>query len=448
MGWINTFAESVACKQAINYVDKNPMANFPKLLKLGGKLASSEEHKNKIEAVANILKDKENNWYKLIERILTEISPEARKKLLVNYFLNAGLLGIPENAKNQEKEKCNIPWAILLDPTAACNLKCIGCWAAEYNQGDSLDNETIERIIDEGNKLGIYMYIFSGGEPLVRKTDILKIIKKHSDCMFLSFTNATLIDEEFAAEVAEAGNLMFAISIEGFEKETDFRRGDGTYQKVLKAMDLLKAHGVGFGFSSAYTSENYQSIGSEEYVDFMIEKGCLFGWLFTYIPLGKDAVLELMVNPEQRKFMYDRLREYRNTKPIFLMDFWNDGEYVNGCIAGGKKYLHINANGDVEPCAFIHYSNVNIKTTSLLDALKSPIFREYNQRQPFNTNHLRPCPLLDNPEILKDIVQSSNAHSTQPLDQENVEDLVTKFEVEANKWAVVADELWEKSQNK
>jgi len=198
------------------------------------------------------------------------------------------------------------------------------------------------------------MYIFSGGEPLVRKADILKIIKNHSDCMFLSFTNATLIDEEFAAEVAEAGNLMFAISIEGFEKETDFRRGDGTYQKVLKAMDLLKAHGVGFGFSSAYTSENYQSIGSEEYVDFMIEKGCLFGWLFTYIPLGKDAVLELMVNPEQRKFMYDRVREYRNTKPIFLMDFWNDGEYVNGCIAGGKKYLHINANGDVKPCAFIH----------------------------------------------------------------------------------------------
>ena len=148
MGWIKTFAESVACKQAINYVDKNPIDNFPKLLKLGGKLASSEKHKNTIETVANILKDKEKNWYKLIERILTEISPEARKKLLVNYFLNAGLLGIPENAKNQEKEKCNIPWAILLDPTAACNLKCIGCWAAEYNQGDSLDNETIERIID------------------------------------------------------------------------------------------------------------------------------------------------------------------------------------------------------------------------------------------------------------------------------------------------------------
>lgn len=86
-------------------------------------------------------------------------------------------------------------------------------------------------------------------------------------------------------------------------------------------------------------------MGSDEWVDFLIGKGCLFGWYFTYIPCGQDAVPELIASPQQREFMYHKVREFRKTKPAFLLDFWNDGEYVQGCVAGGRNYLHINANG-------------------------------------------------------------------------------------------------------
>jgi len=153
-----------------------------------------------------------------------------------------------------------------------------------------------------------------------------------------------------------------------------------------------------------------------------------------------------LVTPEQRKHMYYRIREMRETKPIFTIDFWNDGEYINGCIAGGRHYLHINANGDVEPCAFIHYSNVNIKDVSLIEALKSPLFMEYRKNQPFNENHLRPCPLLDNPDKLKAMVHNSKAVSTQYLDLEDVDTLTDKCQDISKRWAVVADELWEQSQ--
>ena len=102
-------------------------------------------------------------------------------------------------------------------------------------------------------------------------------------------------------------------------------------------------------------------IGSEEYFDQMIGMGAKFAWFFTYMPVGKGAVKELMATAEQREMMYHRIREYRRTKPIFTVDFWNDGEYVGGCIAGGRCYCHINANGDIEPCAFIHYSDSNIR---------------------------------------------------------------------------------------
>lgn len=146
--------------------------------------------------------------------------------------------------------------------------------------------------------------------------------------------------------------------------------------------------------------------------------------------------------------MYRQIRKFRETKPIFTMDFWNDGEYVHGCIAGGRYYLHINANGDIEPCAFIHYSDSNIHDKTLVEAYQSPLFMQYHDNQPFNNNHLRPCPLLDNPGALTAIVDHSGAHSTDLQNRENVHDLSAKCVQAAENWQPVADELWIQSGKK
>lgn len=444
MGAVKQLISSKVISEGLRYIEKDPMENMPKLLDWAEKIIVRDNHKRMLETFRKVVDDPESNWYKLIERYFDELSPETRKKFLINYMVNAGMVGIPIQYKMMEKYNCNVPWAILIDPTSACNLNCTGCWAAEYDRTDSLSYEILDRVIREGKNLGIYMYIFSGGEPLVRKKDLIKLAKEHIDCSFLSFTNATLVDEELAKTLGEIGNFGLAISVEGFEEETDMRRGKGTYKKVIEAMDLLKKAGVVFGFSTCYHRNNTYSIATEEYIDFLIEKGCMFGWYFTYIPIGKDAVVDLMVTPEQREYMYHQIRYLRTKKPIFLLDFWNDGEYVHGCIAGGKRYIHINANGDVEPCAFIHYANVNIKNVSLIEALQSPLFMEYKENMPFNKNHLRPCPLLDNPEKLKNMVNRSKAYSTQPIDREDVEDLVLKTEEAARAWAETADRLWRK----
>lgn len=149
-----------------------------------------------------------------------------------------------------------------------------------------------------------------------------------------------------------------------------------------------------------------------------------------------------MVTPEQRRFMYEQVRKFRQTKPLFTLDFWNDGEYAGGCVAGGRRYLHINANGDMEPCAFIHYSDSNIREKTVLEALKSPLFMAYHDGQPFNDNHLRPCPLLDNPEKLRAMVHASGAYSTDMESPEEVDKLTAKCDGPAERWAPVADELW------
>ena len=198
-----------------------------------------------------------------------------------------------------------------------------------------------------------------------------------------------------------------------------------------------------FGASLCYTSKNTEVLGSDEYMDWLIEQGTRFAWFFTYIPCGNGAVTDLMVSPEQRKHMYKKIREWRQTKPIFALDFWNDGEYVQGCIAGGRHYFHINSNGDCEPCAFIHYSNVNINECSVIEALQSPLFKAYYKRQPFNNNMLRPCPMLDNPEKLVEMVKESGAHSTEMLHPESAEELAAKTRPAAEKWAPVADDLFD-----
>ena len=435
--------QAAGLQRALAYLDSDPWENIPKIINWMIKLDREEKYvANQARVVRDAMSDKDNNWYRLVESMYTDIDDGVRKRLFENFLINASFLGRKRQDKVRDKHGCNIPWAILLDPTSACNLHCIGCWASEYGNKLNLSFEEMDSIVTQGKEIGVFFYIFSGGEPLVRKDDIIRLCEKHPNCAFLSFTNGTLIDEKFADEMLRVKNFVPAISVEGFEAETDARRGAGTYQAVTRAMEILKAKKLPFGISCCYTSQNVETIGSEEYFDDMIEKGAKFAWLFTYMPVGNDAVPELLVSAEQRKFMYNQVRSFRQTKPIFTMDFWNDGEYAGGCVAGGRRYLHINANGDVEPCAFIHYSNCNIRDTSLLDALKSPLFMQYHDNQPFNDNHLRPCPLLDNHVRIAEMVERSKAYSTALQDPENVHELTTKCKDAAEDWAPVADRLW------
>ena len=341
-----------------------------------------------------------------------------------------------------------MPWAVLLDPTSACNLHCTGCWAAEYGNKLNLTLEDMDSIISQGKELGIYMYIYTGGEPLVRKADLIKLCELHPDCEFLSFTNATLIDEAFCQDLLRVKNFIPAISLEGFEEANDSRRGEGVYDKVTTAMRLLKDHKLPFGISACYTSVNCEDITSEAFFDQLIDLGALFTWFFHYMPVGNDAALSLLPSPEQREMVYHRIRQFRGSKALFTLDFQNDAEYIGGCIAGGREYLHINANGDVDPCVFIHYSNANIHDCTLLDALKSPIFMAYHDNQPFNDNMLRPCPMLENPERLRQLVKETGAKSTDMQSPESADHLCDKCEQYAACWKPTAEKLWSETLGK
>ena len=437
-----------AIGQAFNYIEKDPIKNLTKVMDMVDKFAGEgpQSFPRQRKAIRDAVNNEGTTTHKLVERVMTEIDVGFAETLLSNFFVNASLTGWKKGDEIRQKYNCNVPWAILLDPTSACNLHCKGCWAAEYGNKLNLSYEEIDDIIRQGKDMGTYFYIYTGGEPLVRKKDIMKLCEKHNDAIFMCFTNATLIDDEFAEFMLRAKNFVPVISVEGFEEATDSRRGNGTYKKVIKAMELLKAHHLPIGVSTCYTSENVADVSTDAYIDQLISYGALFIWYFHYMPIGKDAVPELMPKPEQRVHMYNRIREMRGEKAIFMMDFQNDGEFVGGCIAGGRRYLHINAKGDCDPCVFIHYSDSNIREKTLLEALTSPLFRAYHDGQPFNENHLRPCPMLENPDKLREIIKTTGANSSDVTAEESVDDLCAKCDPYAENWAPTAEKLWSCSQ--
>lgn len=435
--------QKAAANTLLNYIiSDDPLEKLPKIFDIAGKLDKGNLHTVQIDSVRQAILDENSVWNTFVRKLFDEVDKRCIRKFVECFVINAHFQGYERTLEIEGKYDCNVPWAILMDPTSACNLHCTGCWAAQYGNRNNLSYETLDSICRQGKDLGIYFYIFSGGEPLVRKKDIIRLCSEHQDCYFFAFTNGTLVDDELCEEMRRVANFALAFSIEGDEEATDMRRGKGTYRKVIEAMDRMRRHRLVFGYSTCYHRYNTESVGSDGFVDDMINRGCRFSWNFTYMPVGKDARPDLIATPEQRAYMYKRIREIRETKPIFAMDFWNDGEYADGCIAGGKRYLHINAAGDVEPCAFIHYSNVNIHDVPLLDALRSPLFMAYRSRQPFNGNMLRPCPLLDNPEMLAAMVKESGAKSTDMEAPEDVDVLCAKTASAAKAWAEVADRLW------
>lgn len=432
--------KKAAANKLIDFLLNDPENNLPKATRRLNAIIPDSLFASQRAGFAQAVEER-NNWYELLLRI-ADLNPEVAKPLLKTFFVDANLEAWPIQEQMREKHQCNIPWAILLDPTSACNLHCTGCWAADYGHKLNLSFEEIDSIICQGKELGVRIYIYTGGEPLVRKRDLIRLCEKHRDCAFLCFTNATLIDEEFCEDMIRVKNFVPAISAEGDESATDARRGKGTYEKVETAMDLLREHGLPFGVSICYTHANAHSVATEEYFDWLIGKGALFAWIFTFMPVGVNAPVELMPTPEDRKMLYSFNRKIRETKPILTLDFQHDGEFVGGCIAGGRRYLHINAAGDVEPCVFVHYSNANIRDNTLLECLKSPIFMEYYRHQPFNDNLLRPCPMLENPECLEHMVRESGARSTDLEHKESVEDLCGKCRTQSPYWAFTAEEIW------
>ncbi len=357
--------------------------------------------------------------YRSVERNLDRgyISKEVATRL-IHTLVKEAILRSAKDAQEKFKEKYGFgpPSFIVLSPTQLCNLHCPGCYAAASRKtAAKLPFDVSERILREiHDEWGARFVTISGGEPLMYNDGnkgILDLYGEFHDMFFLMYTNGVLISDEIAKKMAELGNVTPAISVEGYEEETDKRRGKGVFKKILEAMDNLKKHGVPFGISITATKFNADLLTNEEFYDYYFEElGASYMWIFHYMPIGRGVDVDLMPTPEQRIAMFRMWQKCLKDKEYFVADFWNSGVVSDGCIAYGRPggYIYIDWNGNIMPCVFVPYYVDNIfeiykRGGTISDALFSKFFErgrkwQYDYGYEFGKtpkNWLMPCSIRD-----------------------------------------------------
>jgi MoaA/NifB/PqqE/SkfB family radical SAM enzyme len=378
-----------------------------------------------------------NNLLRSVDRAIADsrVSSKVSRKIISN-FAGRVLMSESDCTKNfTSKHGFEPPAFLTISPTKKCNLFCKGCYASSSSESaETLPFGVLNRIIREKTEIwGSYFTVISGGEPLLYRSEgksLFDVLEENSDNYFMMYTNSTLITEKVAERMAELGNITPAISVEGFEKETDDRRGKGVYKKILRAMENLRKAGVPFGVSATATRYNSDMIVSDEFVDtYFNREGAIYGWIFQYMPIGRSYTTDLMLTPEQRLALFQREEKIIREHKLFMVDFWNGGPYAVGCISAGRPggYFYIDWNGNIAPCAFFPYYLANVydvyrEGKTINDVLLSPYFssirawqNEYGYTQPPEKvqNYIVPCIVRDHYQMAYSLV---NEFDAKPLD--------------------------------
>ncbi len=377
-----------------------------------------------------------------IARSLAALSPRPLEKLVTNLIMGSAVGRKASSRRFEDRYGYAGPVTIVINPTMRCNIRCTGCYAFHYERHRDMEYDTLAKVLREARDMGVRFITVTGGEPYLYP-HLFRMAEEFSDLMFMTYTNGTLLDDGTVRRIVEAGNLMPAISVEGFEKETDERRGKGIHRALLEAMERLERAGAFFGFSATPTSRNADLLATDEFVDHYIRRGALFAWYFNYLPLGRNPDVSLMPSPEQR----DRVREatcrWQKTKPIFIGDFWNHGACVGGCLSA-SRYCYITVEGRVQPCTFVPFYTHRVQEHTLEEIFESPFFRSIRESQPYHSNLLRPCKIIDHPEDLRELVHACGAKPSY----EGAEQIVTCDAVKefldrySREYAAMADRAW------
>ncbi len=270
-----------------------------------------------------------------------------------------------------ERRGTHVPPILIFSITNRCNLHCKGCYhqALRENAQAEMEVEKLRGVIAEARALGISFIVVGGGEPLVRQ-EILDITRGFPDVIFLIFTNGLLINDELLAKLKAQKNVVPVISLEGHEEDTDGRRGQGVYERLQKVIVRLKDRGIFWSVSLSVTSANFAEVTDVRFVKDLVGLGCKLFFLVEYTPIS-EGTEGWALTAAQRADLLIRRNFLRSKFPALFIGVPGDEEEIGGCLSAGRGFVHISAEGNVEPCPFAPYSDTNLRDSSLQEALQS-----------------------------------------------------------------------------
>jgi MoaA/NifB/PqqE/SkfB family radical SAM enzyme len=398
--------------------------NLIKALNILEKFASIKWHYRGFASMRRMIEE-DHPGIQATRRILKNANPAARSAVMNNMILGCLLLGYRKRLDFYNKYGVAPPGTLMISPTMRCNLNCYGCYSGTHDKSNELTFDEVDGILTQASDAGTNFIILLGGEPFMVPW-LLDIIERHSSMAFQVYTNGLLVDDEKVERLARLGNAAISISVDGLADETDRRRGKGTYSKATALMRKLSKAGVIVGFSAMLSQRNFDTIYSDQFLDEMIACGAGFGWIPLAVPQGRACVEpDLILTEEQKKEIYNMVKEARLRKPILLMDFYNDARLTEGCSAG-RIIMHINATGNVEPCVLMPFSKDNIREKSIVDILRSDFFeglRDINRRY---CNETQTCLWVFKPKDVLDVINTCGVRPTSEGVLDRLHELAAK----------------------
>ncbi len=308
--------------------------------------------------------------------------------------------------KKWESEGIHVPPILVISVTSKCNLHCEGCYyqALRSQAEPEMSDERIWKLVEEAKELGISFIVLGGGEPLMRP-NILNLSKATPEIMFMMFTNGLLINNEVLKKIAENKNVVPLLSMEGYQIRTDGRRGSGVYNVLLKSITKLKEKQVFWGISLTMTRTNFAEVTNEEFIKQLVDSGSKFFMLTAYTPVTTDTE-DWILTEEQKAQVVDIRNAFRKKyAALFIALPWDEDE-IGGCLSAGRGFVHISAEGNVEPCPFISYSDTNLKNMPLKEALQSRMLRIIRENRP-ELKEIKGCALWEKREWVQSLAKSA-----------------------------------------
>lgn len=303
----------------------------------------------------------------------------------------------------------HVPPFLIASITSSCNLHCAGCYSRcnsateDMEPVDQLSDAEWADVFDQAMELGVSFILLAGGEPLLRK-GVIEAAGERPSILFPIFTNGTYMTEKYFDTFDECRNLIPIMSIEGGKEATDNRRGEGVYDKLVSNMHELKDKGIIYGASVTVTTENIKEVSSDSFINMLSENGCKAVIFVEFVPVSEDSE-HLAPGDADREYLKDAIMRLRKEhEEMVFVSFPGDEKSSGGCIATGRGFFHINSHGGAEPCPFSPYSDINVKKTSLRDAMNSRLFKSLQSGGVLMDDHKGGCVLYEKRDQVEELL--------------------------------------------
>jgi MoaA/NifB/PqqE/SkfB family radical SAM enzyme len=298
----------------------------------------------------------------------------------------------------------HVPPILVISVTSKCNLHCEGCYhqALRHSSDAEMSDERIWKLVEEAKELGISFIVLAGGEPLMRP-NILDLSKETPEIMFMMFTNGQLINDNILRQIAKNKNVVPLLSLEGYQVDTDGRRGTGVYNTLLKSIDKLKNKQLFWGSSITMTRTNFDEVTDEAFIKQLVDAGCKLFMLTEYTPVTKETEDWILTDQQKARVVAIRNKFRAKFPAIFIALPWDEDE-IGGCLSAGRGFVHISAEGNVEPCPFVAYSDTNLKNMPLKEALQSKMLKTIRENRS-ELREIRGCALWERREWVQSLAK-------------------------------------------